>query len=330
MYVDSKNLKNEYRQGGCFKIAEPCFAFRKISSEVIRVKGKLTLQKKMELQFASLILPAVILFTIGIIVPIFLCVYYSFTEWDGFSAHIDFVGVQNYIEIFRDNSVLSSWAFTIKFAVLNAFIADVLTLLLALLMDKAIKGVKIYRTIIFIPCLFSSIVTGFVWTKIYAVVLPDICQKLHLNWNVQLLGSADTVTAGLTIANIWQWSGLWMMIYLAALQSIPTEYYEAAKIDGVNAFQKFFKITLPLLMPAVTTCTIGLTTGALKTYDILVTSTQGGPGRSSTSIIYYLYTAIFEHKLYGYGSSIAVTLILLLLVVALVQLKLFRKKEVQL
>ena len=284
----------------------------------------------MELQYLTLVLPAFVLFTIGIIVPIVLCLYYSFTEWDGFSAHIQFVNIQNYINIFRDKSVMSSWAFTIKFAVLNAGIADILTLLLAVLMDKAMKGVKLYRTILFIPCLFSSIVTGFVWTKIYAVVLPDICARLHLNWNLQLLGNADTVTIGLTIANIWQWSGLWMMIYLAALQSIPTEYYEAAKIDGANGIQKFIKITVPLLMPAITTCTIGLTTGALKTYDILVTSTQGGPGRASTSIIYYLYTAIFEHKLYGYGSSIAVILILLLLAVAGFQIRLFRKKEVQL
>lgn len=291
---------------------------------------KLNLQQKMELQYLTLVLPAFVLFTIGIIVPIVLCVYYSFTEWDGFSAHIQFVNIRNYIDIFRDKSVMSSWAFTIKFALLNAGIADILTLLLAVLMDKAMKGVKVYRTILFIPCLFSSIVTGFVWTKIYAVVLPDICSRLHLDWNLQLLGSADTVTIGLTIANIWQWSGLWMMIYLAALQSIPIEYYEAAKIDGAGGFQKFIKITVPLLMPAITTCTIGLTTGALKTYDILVTSTQGGPGRASTSIIYYLYTAIFEHKLYGYGSSIAVTLILLLLAVAVFQIKLFRKKEVQL
>ena len=291
---------------------------------------KLNLQHKMALQYLTLVLPAFVLFTIGIIVPIVLCLYYSFTEWDGFSAHIQFVNIQNYINIFRDKSVMSSWAFTIKFAVLNAGIADILTLLLAVLMDKAMKGVKLYRMILFIPCLFSSIVTGFVWTKIYAVVLPDICARLHLDWNLQLLGNADTVTIGLTIANIWQWSGLWMMIYLAALQSIPTEYYEAAKIDGANGIQKFIKITVPLLMPAITTCTIGLTTGALKTYDILVTSTQGGPGRASTSIIYYLYTAIFEHKLYGYGSSIAVILILLLLAVAVFQIRLFRKKEVQL
>lgn len=283
----------------------------------------------MERQYAVLILPAFVLFTIGMIVPIFMCVFYSFTEWDGFSEHIRFVGLQNYIESFRDKSVISSWNFTFVFAILNAAIADVAALLFAVLLDKSIKGVKIYRTIFFVPCLFSSIVTGFVWTKIYAVVLPDLCKRLHLNWNLQLLGNADTVTAGLTIANVWQWTGLWMMIYLAALQSIPAEYYEAARIDGANSVQKFFKITIPLLIPAITTCTIGLTTGALKTYDILVTSTQGGPGRASTSMIYYIYTAIFEHKQYGYGSALAVLLILLLLAIAVLQIKLFSKKEVR-
>lgn len=291
---------------------------------------KKSLRSKMELQYMTLLIPALILFTIGIMVPIFLCVYYSFTEWDGFSKYIHFVGFSNFTESFRDPGIKSAWNFTLVFAFVNAAITDVAALLFAVLLDKAIKGIRIYRALFFIPCLFSSIVTGFVWNKIYSVMLPDICARLHLDWNVQLLGSADTVIAGLTIANVWQWSGLWMMIYLAALQSIPTEYYEAARIDGANSLQRFFRITLPLLMPAITTCTIGLTTGALKTYDILVTSTQGGPGRASTSIIYYLYTAIFEHKQYGYGSAIAVNLIILLLLIAIFQLKLFKKKEVQL
>ena len=284
----------------------------------------------MEIQYGTLVLPAFVLFSIGIILPIFMCLYYSFTEWDGFSSHINFVGIQNYPGNLSGSQCTGSLEIYDCFRSDQRILADVLTLLLAVLFDKAVKCAKIYRAIIFIPCLFSSIVTGFVWNKIYAVVLPGIMEKLHLDWNVQLLGSADTVVAGLTIANIWQWTGLWMMIYLAALQSISTEYYEAARIDGANSIQQFFKITVPLLMPAITTCTIGLTTGALKTYDILVTSTEGGPGRASTSIIYYLYTAIFEHKQYGYGSSIAVSLIILLLIIALVQLKFFKKKEVQL
>src|SRR5699024_8396799 len=104
------------------------------------------------------------------------------------------------LKIFQDPSVGEAWKFTIVFAMINAFLADILTLLLAVLFDKAVRLAKIYRAIVFIPCLFSSIVTGFVWNKIYAVVLPGIMEKLHLDWNVQLLGSADTVVVGLTIA----------------------------------------------------------------------------------------------------------------------------------
>ena len=215
------------------------------------MKNKTSLRTKMEIQYGTLILPAFILFSVGIILPIFMCLYYSLTEWDGFSSHIDFVGLQNYLEIFQDPSVKEAWKFTIIFAVINAFLADILTLLLAVLFDKAVRFAKVYRAILFIPCLFSSIVTGFVWNKIYAVVLPGIMEKLHLDWNVQLLGNADTVIAGLTIANVWQWTGLWMMIYLAALQSISTEYYEAARIDGAGEIQTFVEIVLPIIKPGI-------------------------------------------------------------------------------
>ena len=275
-------------------------------------------------------IPALFLFTLGLIVPIFMCFSYSLITWDGFAAEKMFVGLNNYIQIFKDEFVLSSWRFTLVFAVINAMVADVGALLMAVLLDSGIKAKNLHRTIVFIPCLFSSIVTGFVWKKLYSTVLPEIAASLGLNINLQLFGSTDTVLTGLTIANCWQWTGLWMMIYLAALQSISPEYYEAARVDGANAVQRFFHVTIPLLMPAIITCTVGLTTGALKTYDILVTATEGGPGRASNTIVYYTYNTSFKLKQYGYGSAMAISLIIVLLLVAVVQLKLFSKKEVQL
>ena len=186
-------------------------------------------------------------------------------------------------------------------------VADIGALLLAVLLDSGIRAKTLHRTIVFIPCLFSSIVTGFVWKKIFSTVLPGIVDALGLNIYTQLFGSPDTVLAGLTIANCWQWTGLWMMIYLAALQSISPEYYEAARVDGANAVQRFFNVTIPMLMPAIITCTVGLTTGALKTYDILVTATEGGPGRASNTIVYYMFNAAFKLKQYGYGSCLLYT-----------------------
>lgn len=291
---------------------------------------KKSLQGKMRRQYATLMIPALILFTLGMIIPIIMCFYYSLFEWDGFAADKIFVGLKNYINIFKDDYVMSSWKFTIVFALVNALLADVSALLLAVLLDSKIKAKTLQRTLVFIPCLFSSIVTGFVWKKLYSIVFPSVVEALGLNINMQLLGSQDTVLIGLTIANCWQWTGLWMMIYLAALQSISPEYEEAAIVDGANAFQRFWNVTVPLLMPAIITCTVGLTTGALKTYDILVTATEGGPGRASNTIVYYGYKVSFTLRQYGYGSAIAISLIMVLLLVAVVQLKAFSSKEVQL
>lgn len=294
------------------------------------LKRNLSCQAKMRWQYASLMVPALVLFTLGLIVPIVMCFSYSLVTWDGYAADKVFVGLGNYIRIFQDEFVMSSWKFTLVFAFVNALVADVGALLLAVLLDSGIRAKSFHRTIVFIPCLFSPIVTGFVWKKLYSTVLPSVAASLGLNINLQLFGSMDTVLTGLTIANCWQWTGLWMMIYLAALQSISPEYYEAARVDGANAIQRFFHVTIPLLMPAIITCTVGLTTGALKTYDILVTATEGGPGRASNTIVYYAYNVSFKLKQYGYGSAMAITLIILLLLVAAVQLKLFRRSEVQL
>ena len=291
---------------------------------------RLGYQNKLELQYFTLLLPALILLTIGLIVPIFMCLSYSFMSWDGFTTNMTWVGFQNYADILRDEYVISSWKFTLIFAVVNAGLADIGALLLAVLFDSSICARSLQRTLAFIPCLFSAVVTGFVWKKMYSTILPGIVQSLGLNLNVQLFGSTSTVLWGLTIANCWQWTGLWMMIYLAALQSIPQEYHEAATVDGANAFQRFRHVTVPLLMPAIITCTVGLTTGALKTYDILVTATEGGPGRASNTIVYYAYNVAFKLKQYGYGSAISITLILVLLAVAVLQLSVFRNKEVQL
>ncbi|MDL2206002.1 sugar ABC transporter permease [Eubacteriales bacterium OttesenSCG-928-N13] len=294
------------------------------------MKGTLTYQRKQQYQYASLLLPAFILFTVGMIVPIFMCIYYSMMIWDGYTVDMAWVGLQNYINIFQDEYVMSSWKFTLIFALVNASVADIAALLLAVLLDSGIRGKSLQRTIVFIPCLLSAVVTGFVWKKLYSTVLPGIVSALGLPINLQLFGSTDTVLWGLTIANCWQWTGLWMMVYLAALQSIPPEYYEAARVDGANALQRFRNVTIPLLMPAIVTCTVALSTGAIKTYDILVTATEGGPGRASNTIVYYAYNVAFKLKQYGYGSAIAITLIVVLLLISVVQLALFRKKEVQL
>jgi ABC-type sugar transport system permease subunit len=286
--------------------------------------------KKSRLQYLMLVLPGLLIFTVGLIVPMFLGAWFSLTDWNGMNADMNFVGFYNYAKMFGDNYAWSAWRFTILFTVLNTVIQNVAAILLAVALDSAIKFKKIFRTIFFIPCLISAVVVGFVWLKIYGNIMPEIVKALGLDVNVMLFGSESTVLLGLLIANNWQWVGYWMLIYLAALQSIPSDLYEAARIDGAKKIQQFFHITLPMLAPALTICIVGITVGSLKVYDLMISSTGGGPGRASTSIIYYIYNTAVSGRQYGYGTALSMSLIAALLIVAALQVTVLRKREVQL
>lgn len=295
----------------------------------MKQKGGSGIEKRMVRQYLVLVLPGMIIFTVGLIIPLFLSFRYSLTDWDGMTAKKTFVGLQNYSKLFKDKEFLESWWFTIKFTIGNTIIQNVLALLFAVALDSGIRFQKLYRTAFFVPCLISAIVVGFVWLKMFSNVLPAINDLLGTGFNFLLFGKAETVLGGLLIANNWQWVGYWMLIYLAGLQSVPAELYEAAKVDGANAIHRFFNVTIPMLAPAITICVVGITTGSLKVYDLLVASTKGGPGRASTSVIYKTYTTAINGRQYGYGSAMTVTLVIALLLVALIQVKGLRKKEVQ-
>ena len=295
------------------------------------MKGNKTsaLEKKMSRQYFILVLPGFIIFTIGLILPLILAIRYSFTTWDGMSPEKPFVGFQNYIDLWKDADFRNAWWFTIRFTIWNTIIQNIGALLLAVILDAGIRAKKIYRAVFFIPCLISALVVGFVWMKMFSNVLPALNDLLGTEFNFLLFGQKETVLAGLLIANNWQWIGYWMLIYLAGLQSVPGDLYEAAKVDGAGAIKRFFKITIPMLAPAITICVVGITTGSLKVYDLLVSSTRGGPGRASTSVIYQTYTTAINGRQYGYGSAMSVTLVVVLLLVALIQVKGPKKKEVQ-
>lgn len=287
------------------------------------------MEKKMSRQYFLMVLPGLVIFTIGLIVPLVLAVRYSFTSWDGMSAEKPFVAFQNYVDLIKDPEFRNAWWFTLRFTIWNTIIQNVVALLFAVALDSGIKAQKVYRTVLFVPCLISALVVGFVWLKMFSNVLPALNEALGTNINFLLFGEKRTVLRGLLIANNWQWIGYWMLIYLAGLQSVPGDLHEAAKVDGAGPVSRFINVTLPMLAPAITICVVGITTGSLKVYDLLVSSTKGGPGRASTSVIYQTYTTAINGRQYGYGSAMSVTLVLALLLVAMIQVKGLKKKEVQ-
>jgi len=281
-------------------------------------------------QYFSLILPGFLLFTIGLILPMVLGLYYSFTSWDGYTKDFPFVGLDNFVKIFQDPHTLDAWWFTLQFTFWNTVFQNLFALYFAVILDTGLKGKTFYRTVLFLPCLVAPIVAGFIWQHMYIDVLPGFNALLGTKINFGLFGKGDTVLSGLLIVNNWQFIGYWMLIYLAALQSIPGELYESAVVDGASAWMQFRKITIPMLAPAFTICIVGITAGSLRVYDLLVSATQGGPGRSSTSIIYHIYNTALNAQQYGYGSALSMSLIVVLLMIALVQLGYLKKKEVQL
>jgi len=286
--------------------------------------------RKIRIQYVTLVAPGMLVFTVGLIVPMLLGLRYSLTSWNGFTRDLPWVGFGNYVKILHDPYALDAWWFTIKFTFWNTVVQNLFALAFAVVLDSELKARKVYRTIVFVPCLVSPVIVGFVWLRMFSDVLPAINSALGTNINFLLFGSARTVLSGLLVANNWQWIGYWMIIYLAALQSIPRELYEAAHVDGASWLRRFFGITIPMLAPAFTICVVGITIGSLKVYELIVSSTGGGPGRASTSIVYQIYNTAISGRQYGYGSALSMTLVVVLLIVAVVQASMLRRREVQL
>jgi len=286
-------------------------------------------KQKEFLQYFILVMPGFIIFTVGVIIPIMFSFGYSLTSWNGLTVEKPFAGFGNYVKMVQDPYVRNAWWFTLRFTFWNVLIQNIFALLFAVVLDTEIKCRKLYRTVLFLPCLFSTVVTGFIWLRMFSNILPALFEWLKIDASVKLFGSQETVLPGLLLANNWQWIGYWMLIYLAGLQSVPADLYESAKIDGAKWWQSFRHVTLPMLAPSFTICIVGITTGSLKVYDLMVSSTGGGPGRASTSIIYLIYDTAIGGRQYGYGSALSISLILALLLVAFVQVKLLKKREVQ-
>ncbi|WP_094551739.1 carbohydrate ABC transporter permease [Petroclostridium xylanilyticum] len=283
-----------------------------------------------EFQYMILLIPAMVVFTVGMIIPTLIGIYYSMTDWDGLAQVKKFIGFSNYINIFKDGRFYASLKFTVLFTIFNTIVQNIFALLFAIALDSSIKAKKFFRTIIFTPALLSPILCGFIWSRLYSEVLPALNDILKTNINFNLFGSPDTVLMGLVITNNWQWIGYWMLIYLAALQSIPKELYEASTVDGARGYHKFLHVTLPLIAPAITVCIIGITTGSLKVYDLILSATGGGPGHTSESIVMYIYKSAFSAQRSAYASALSVILLIGLLLIAVIQLKVLREREVQL
>lgn len=283
----------------------------------------------MRRNYFLLSLPSFLIYSVGVLVPLLIGFYISLTDWNGFSPKMNFIGFENYSSMFTNPRFIHSMGFTVQFVIFNTIIQNALALLLALFIDSGIKAKNFFKTVVFIPCLLSPVLIGYLWSKLFGSIYPEILQSFGFGGNIKLLANPDTVLMGALIVNNWQWIGYWMLIYIAALQAVPGEMYEAAAIEGAGVFQKFIKITLPMIMPAVTVCITAITVGGFQVYDLLITLTGGGPGHASESFIMYVFNQAFASERAAFASANSMVYVLFLLAIASVQITLLKKREVQ-
>ncbi len=276
------------------------------------------------------VFPAFLLFTTIVILPIFFSVYYSTLKWDGFSESI-FVGFKNFINLFYNNvdgfpkAVLNS----LILAVLSVGIQLPAALTLALILARGIKGEKIFRTLFFIPVIISTVVIGQLWLKIYNPdygLLNTLLRSIGLEalaggW----IASTEQALGCVFVAIVWQHIGYHMLIMYASAKSISPEIYESALIDGANEATIALKISIPLMKPILRVCVIFAVTGSFKYFDLIYVITGGGPLHSSEVPTTLMYTAIFSKYQYGYGSAMAIFIIVECLVCTIIIKKLFSK-----
>ncbi len=269
---------------------------------------------------AILLLPNILGFFIFTLFPVAASFLLSFTSWDMLQP-IQWVGLQNYTELFRDEIFVKVFWNTLYFSAVTVPSGIVISLLLAVALDQGIKGIKFYRAAYFLPVISSMVAVAVVWQWIYN---PEYGV---LNYFLGLIGIdgpswlTSTVWAmpAVMITSIWKGLGFNMLIFLAGLQSIPDSYYEAADIDGARRIDKFRYVTVPLLSPTTFFVTVMSFIGSFQVFDSVFLMTQGGPARSTSVIVHYLYENAFKYFRMGYASSMAYVLFFMVLIITLIQ-----------
>jgi raffinose/stachyose/melibiose transport system permease protein len=283
-----------------------------------------------KLEFGIFTLPVLICIAVAFYIPFAMTIRYSMTKWNGISKHPKFIGLDNFKDIFSGdaNFANASW-FTIKYAVLYIVIINVLAIGLAVILDMKLKSTTWLRTAFFIPYILSLVIVGFIWKFIFMQGFESLGDStgwsiFKLSW----LGEPGLAFISIVAVSIWQSIGFYMVIYIAGLQSIPEDLKEAATVDGAGPMRKFFSITLPLLAPSITISVFMALTNSIKVFDVILSLTGGGPGGTTYSIAYDIYRDTFQNNLYGYGTAKALILFVAVLIITLLQLTIFKSREV--
>jgi raffinose/stachyose/melibiose transport system permease protein len=278
------------------------------------------------------LLPAIVLFSIFLVYPIFQSVYYSLFSWKGFGPVVDFIGLNNFKRILTDWIFIKAVGNGLLIVVLSLTIQLPLSLALALMVGRNLRGRAFFRTIFFVPYVLSEVITGIMWLILYN---PD-SKRGFINALLTLipglkaqpwLGDTRTVLLAIFVVLTWKYFGFHMLLYMAGLQNIPPEIEEAALIDGVSKRQMITYITIPLIGSTIRTSVYLSVLGSLQVFALVWIMTKGGPVNASEVMSTYMYRFSFVRFQLGYGSAVAIVMLLISLVFSLAYLRLVRQAD---
>ena len=286
--------------------------------------------KKHKKYFLIFVLPTLIAFAIGFIYPFFQGIYLSFCKFHTVS-NAKLIGFDNYVKAFQNEAFIHSFWFTVLFVIVSIVLINLIAFAVAYVLTLGIRGSNIFRTVFFVPNLIGGIILGYIWKLIFDGILHNYGTNLALNSTYGFWG--------LVILMCWKQAGYMMIIYIAGFQSVPSDLYEAAKIDGANRRQLLTKVTIPMMAPSITICTFLTLTNSFKLFDQNLALTAGAPGVITSGGVTIKQTEMMALNIYntfysnansrGVGQAEAVIFFVIVVVIALAQLYFTRKREVQ-
>ena len=280
------------------------------------------------------VIPAFVLFLIFWVVPVFQLFYYSVTNFNGINYNYDFIGFQNYITLLREGTLVNSITNTVIYTIIIVAGSNLLGLALALALNGKIRKKGFFRTAAYLPALFSAIVTGFIWSYVFMPESGMIASLLNLigldGSAFNVLGNYKTALFAIAAVEIWKGFGSTMIIYLAGLQTVDESLVEAGKIDGCSEWQLIRNIKLPLISATITINVILSVIGGLKAFDYAFLMTNGGPGKSTNTLMFTIYRIAFNDQMMGKASALSVVSFIIIIFITILMLISMNKREVEL
>ncbi|HEX3045578.1 MAG TPA: sugar ABC transporter permease [Bacillota bacterium] len=296
-------------------------------TKLTKQTNKKTLGQTNRLTAYGFLLPNFIGFAAFTLIPIVVAFGLCFVKWD-FANPMIFYGFKNFSKLFNDETFLISLWNTVFYTAVSVPLTIVIAIFLAILLHRKLKGIGLFRTIFFFPYISSMVAVAVVWNMLYHPTMGPINSILiRLGIHNPPLWTSSIIWAlpAVIFMAVWKQVGYYMVIYLAGLNNIPEQLYESATIDGANEWQKFRYITFPMLTPVTFFCTMLLIISSFKVFDQIVMMTQGGPGRATNVLVYFIYQQAFINSKFGYASASAMALFVIVLGLTILQFQLEKK-----